>query len=246
MIPIKTAQEISTMREGGKILAEIMEKIKKQVVPGKETQELDRLAESLLFKYGQPSFKNHQGFPNSLCVSLNEEVVHGVPSSRKIKESDLVSLDIGLFYQGFHLDMARTMIVGQADPVIQEMVETAEQAFWEALKWVKVNYTFGDLGWLISDYVEKKGFTVIRNLCGHGIGRELHEEPQIPNFGERNSGLKIEQGMVFCLEPIIGAGGWEIEEKDYSYVTKDRSLSAHYENTVALTSNGPQVLTGIE
>jgi len=241
MIPIKTEQEIEKMRQGGKILAGIMEQLKKEVKPGKDVREIDKLAESLFFKYGRPSFKGYNDFPASICVSLNQEVVHAVPSKRIIKSGDLVSLDAGLFYQGFHTDMAVTLTAGLNEK-FSDLIDTAEQAFWKAFKEIKEGMFFGDLSSIIEEYVEQRGFTVLRNLCGHGIGRELHEEPRIANFKEEGT-MQIKKGMVFCLEPIIGDGEWEIEKKDFAYVTKDNSFSTHYEHTVALTSKGPEVLT---
>ncbi len=245
MIPIKTTKEIETMKEGGKILADIMEKIKKEIVPGKKTIELNRLSESLLFKYGKPSFKNYRGFPFSLCTSINQEIVHGLPSDRKLKEGDIISLDLGLFYKSFHLDMATTVPVGNINPEILRLITVTKKAFKRGIKKVREGNTFGDVGNTIQRYVESQKLKVVKNLCGHGIGRELHEEPDVLNYGQRKKGPEIKKGMVFCIEPIVSMGSPEIElsQNKYTYKTRDDSLVAHYEHTVAVTNSGTEILT---
>jgi methionyl aminopeptidase len=219
-----------------------MEKVKREVVPGKETQELDRLAEGLLFKYGQPSFKNHDGFPASICTSINQEIVHGLPSTRVLKQGDILSLDVGLFHKGFHTDMAVTLTVGQVSSDAKKLIAVVEESFRKAFFEIKENVSFSVIGQAVEKYVESQGFVVINNFCGHGIGRKLHEEPLIYNFSNDEQ-IKIKKGMVFCVEPIIGSGSSQSVKDGFGYSTNDGSLSAHFEHTIALTSNGPEILT---
>jgi len=236
------------MKEGGKLLAEIMEQLKEKVHPGIKTFELDRLAESLILKYGQCSFKGYNNFPACLCTSLNEEIVHSTPSNRKLKKGDIISLDLGLFYKDFHSDMAVTLPVGKVDPEVSRLIRVTKKALKRALRKVRPGNTFGDIGNSIQRYVEGQGFSVIRELCGHGIGRELHEDPQILNYGKRRTGPKIKEGMTFCIEPMVARGDWKIKKtKDgIGYKTTDSSLSAHFEHTILVIKNGYQVLTSID
>ena len=246
MITIKTAEEIRIMAEGGRILAKIMKELEKRVKPGVETQELDRLTESLIFKSGgECSFKNYQGFPACLCTSINEEIVHAVPSARRLKEGDILSLDLGIFYKGFHADMAVTLPVGKISPEVQRLIRVTKKALKRGINKVKPGNTFGDIGNTIQRYVESQGFKVVRELCGHGIGRELHQEPQILNYGKRRTGPKIKEGMVFCLEPMVTVGDWRVKKgKDGQvFETADGSLSAHFEHMMAVTKDGVKVLT---
>jgi len=236
------------MTAGGKILAGIMQELEKRVRPGVTTQELDRLAESLIFKSGgECSFKGHEGFPNCLCASVNNVVVHGVPSDRVLKEGDVVSLDIGLFYQGFHHDMARTFAVGKISPEAQRLLAVTKEALAAALREVKPGNHFGDIEATTQSFVESRGFSVVRQLCGHGIGHELHEEPQIMNFGQKGTGETIKEGMVFCIEPMVTAGNWKLKlsTDGFGYGTVDGSLTCHFEDTIAVTPKGYLVLTKI-
>ena len=249
MIKIKSPEEIKIMAEGGKILASIMKELEKKVRPGITTKELDRFAESLILKSGgKCSFKGYQDFPACLCTSINEEIVHAVPSNRVLKEGDIISLDLGILYKGFHTDMAITIPVGKIDPEVQRLMRVTKKALKRGIKKVRPGNTFGDIGNTIQRYVESQGFNVVRDLCGHGIGRELHEEPQVLNYGKRRSGPEIKEGMVFCLEPMVTAGDWKIKKtKDgRGYETEDGSLSAHFEHTVAVTKKGPKILTQTE
>ncbi|MDP2664003.1 MAG: type I methionyl aminopeptidase [bacterium] len=246
MIPIKTPEEIKIMAEGGRILAQIMAELEKRVEPGATTRELDRVAETLILKSGaKPSFKGHQGYPAALCVSVNEEIVHALPSQRKLKEGDIVSLDLGLFYKGFHSDMALTLPVGKVSPETQRLIRATKKALKRGIKKSRLGNTFGDIGNTIQRHVESQGFNVVRDLCGHGIGRELHEDPQIMNYGKRKTGEKIKEGMVFCLEPMVTVGDWQIKKsKDgHGFETADGSLSCHFEHTIAVTGNGTKILT---
>lgn len=249
MIGIKTKEEITIMAEGCKILAKIIKELEKKVRPGITTKELDRVAETLIFKSGgTPSFKGHEGFPATLCASINEELVHAVPSQRKLKEGDILSLDLGMKYQGYHSDMAITLPVGKIFPEAQRLIRITKKALKRGIKKARPGNTFGDIGNTIQRYVESQGFNVVRDLCGHGIGRELHEEPKILNYGKRHSGPEIKEGMVFCLEPMVTVGDWKLKKsKDgYSYETADSSLCAHFEHTIAATKDGCKILTEIK
>ena len=249
MVPIKSDKEIQIMAENGKILASIMEELKKRVEPGISTQELNRVAETLILNSGgKPSFKGYEDFPATLCTSINEEIVHGTPSERKLKQGDILSLDIGIKLNGFHADMAITLPVGEIDPETRRLVRITKKVLKIGIKKAKIGNTINDIGNTIQRYVESQGFNVVRDLCGHGIGKELHEEPKILNYGKRHTGLKIKQGMVFCLEPMITMGDWKIKKtKDgFGYQTVDGSLSAHFEHTIAITKNGCQILTKIK
>jgi len=248
MITIKSEKEIQIMAENCKILASIMKELKKRVEPGISTQELNRVAETLILDSGgKPSFKGYDGFPATLCTSINEEIVHGVPSKRKLKNGDILSLDIGMKLNGFHSDMAITLPVGEVDPETKRLVRITKKVLKIGIKKVKIGNTINDIGNTIQRYVESQGFNVVRDLCGHGIGKELHEDPKILNYGKRHTGLKIKQGMVFCLEPMVTVGSWRIKKtKDgFGYQTIDGSLSAHFEHTIAVTKYGPNVLTSL-
>ena len=248
MIPIKTVKEIEIMAEGGKILAKIMEEISKKVRPGITTKELDELFEKLVLKFkAKPSFKGEEGFPASLCTCINEEIVHCLPSNRVLKEGDIISLDGGILWKGFHTDMAITLPVGKISFETKRLIRVTKKALKLAIKKVKPGKRFGDISNTIQRYVEYQGFSVIRDLCGHGIGKKLHEEPEILNYGKRNTGPEIKEGMVFCLEPMVSMGDFKIKKsKDgFGYQTKDGSISAHFEHTVAATKNGCQILTSL-
>lgn len=246
MIIVKSKEEIKTMREGGKILAEIIVKLEKMVRPGITTQELNRAAEALVLKSGgRCSFLGYQGYSACLCTSVNEEIVHALPSARILKEGDIVSLDLGIFYQGYHTDMAVTVPVGKVSLEITRLIRVTKKALKRGLKKARPGNTFGDISNAIQRYVEDQGFSVVKDLCGHGIGKDLHEDPEILNYGTRHSGPEIEAGMVFCLEPMVAVGSGEIKKsKDGSgYETRDGSLSCHFEHTMVATKNGCKILT---
>jgi methionyl aminopeptidase len=257
MITIKSKKEIKIMKEGGAILANVMRQLQERVKPGVTTLELDRAAEALILNSGaECSFKGYKGdsggsgqpFPACLCASLNEEIVHGLPSKRVLKEGEILSLDLGVFYKGFHVDMAVTVPVGQVNPETQRLIRTAKKALKRGIKKSKIGNTFGDISNTIQRYIEDQGFSVVRELCGHGIGRELHEDPQILNYGKRHSGDKVLEGMVFCLEPMVSVGDWKIKKSEdgYGYKTGDDSLASHFEHTIAVTQEGPLVLTELK
>jgi methionyl aminopeptidase len=245
-IKIKTEEEIGIMAESGRILAGIMQELEKRVEPGISTRELDRVAETLILKSGgRPSFKGYQDFPSTLCVSINEEIVHGLPSKRQLQEGDIVSLDLGIKYKGFHADMAVTLPVGIISPEAKRLIWVTKKALKRGIKKVRPGNTFGDIGNTIQRYVESQGLNIVRDLCGHGIGKEIHEEPQIFNYGKRRTGEEIKEGMVFCLEPMVTAGSWKVKLADdgFSFKTTDDSLSAHFEHTIAVTKDGVKILT---
>lgn len=241
------------MAEGGRILAEIIGKLNKEVRPGIATKDLDRAVEALIFKYGaKPSFKGYQGFPAALCVSVNDELVHIIPSERVLEAGDMVSLDLGIFYKGFHADMAITILASDASSSSDDrhlealrLIRVTKKALKRGIKKARAGNTFGDIGNTIQRYVEGQGFNVVRDLCGHGIGKKLHEDPKIPNYGKRHKGEKIREGMVFCIEPMVTVGDWRLKkaEDGFGYKTKDGSLSSHFEHTVAVLKNGPKILT---
>ncbi len=246
MIKIKTKKEIEIMREGGRILARVMDELKRKVEPGVNTEELDRVAEALIFKFGAiPAFKGYDNFPATLCTSVNQVIVHGVPSDYKLKNGDILSLDLGLVWKGFFSDMAVTVPVGKVDFEILRLIKVTKKSLKLAIKKARVGNTFGDIGNTIQRYVESQGFNVVRELCGHGIGKDLHEEPQVLNYGKRHEGEEIKEGMVFCIEPMVTMGDWHIKKSPdgFGWETKDNSLSAHFEHTVAITKTGCQILT---
>jgi len=254
MITLKTEEEIRVMREGGKILAEILRQLTAAIKPDISTFDLEELARKLISFYKvKPSFLNYQGFPAVLCVSVNDEVVHGVPSRTKIlKESDVVSLDMGIFYGGFHVDSALTVPVlgkltydqwAKAYPKLAKLIETAKEALRAGIKEAKVGNYLGKISNTIQKIVEKNGFSVIRELVGHGVGRQLHEEPQIPNYGSPDEGPILEEGMVLAIEPMVSMGDWRLKREGMVYKTKDGSWAAHFEHTVAVTKKGPLILT---
>ncbi len=246
MIKIKTKEEIEIMAEAGKILAKIVKELTAKVKPGVSTKDLDKTAESLVLRYGvKPSFKNYNNFPAVLCTCINEELVHCIPSSRKLKEGDIISLDMGIIYKGYHSDMAVTLAVGEVSDEAQRLIKATKKALKRGIKKVRPGITFGDIGNTIQRHAEGQGYGVIRDLCGHGIGKDLHEEPEIPNYGKRKTGPIVKEGMVFCIEPMIAIGDWHIKKAQdgYGFQTKDNSLSAHFEHTMAVTSKGVRILT---
>jgi len=239
------------MAKGGELLALVMVRLKEKTVVGVTTGEIDDFAERLIVESGgKPSFKlpvaeGGGGFPATTCVSINDEVVHGVPSNRAIKDGDLVSLDIGMVYEGFHADMAVTVAVGEVAPEMRRMVRVAKKTLKYAVKKARPGNTIGDVGNTIERYVESQGFHVVRDLCGHGIGRTLHEDPQILNYGKRHKGPVIKEGMTFCIEPMITNGNPDLvlDKNKLTYKIKDGSWAAHFEHTLAVFPDGCHILT---
>jgi len=246
MIPIKSESELALMRRAGEILAQVMRKVQQAVRPGITTGELDRLAEDLIIENKTiPAFKGYNGYPAALCVSINEQVVHGIPGERRLEDGDIVSLDLGLNYQGYFSDLAVTVAAGKIDAKARKLIDTTRQALNEGIKKAVCGNHLSDVSWAIQRYAEKNGFSVVRQFVGHGIGRRLHEEPEVANFGQAHRGPVLRQGMVLAIEPMINSGTWECEVlgDEWTAVTKDGALSAHFEHTVAVTEAGPQILT---
>ena len=235
------------MRQGGKILAKILKKLVKAVKPGVSTLDLNKMAEQEIKRYkAKPAFKGYRGYPFALCASVNNEVVHSFPSAEKIlKPGDIIGLDLGLEYKGYFTDMAATIGVGKINVQAQKLIKIAKQALCKGLKQIKPGNCLGDISSAIQQYTEKNGFSVVRNLSGHGIGRELHEEPMIPNFGDPKTGIKIKEGMAFAIEPMINQGDYKVKTlgDKWTVITADGSLSAHFEHTVAVTKRGCEILT---
>ena len=246
-VTIKSAREIELMRASGKILAKVHEYLGKELKPGMSTWEIDRLGEEIIRSYGcVPSFKNYNGYPASICVSVNDEVVHGIPSRKRILHpGDIVSLDIGVIYKGYHSDAARTHGIGEISKEAALLIERTRQSFFEGIKYAKEGNHLHDISNAIGTYAESFGYGVVRDLVGHGIGTNLHEDPQIPNYVVRSRGPKLRAGMTLAVEPMINQGRLDVEWLDDSWtvVTEDGSLSAHYENTILITSGEPEILT---
>jgi methionyl aminopeptidase len=234
------------MREAGKRLASVMNQVKAEAKTGVTTGELNDYAEELIAKKdSKPAFKNYKGFPAALCTSINQEIVHGVPSSRKIKDGDILSLDLGLVYNGFFSDMARTVAIGSASPEARRMIQTTKKSLKRAIGRTKPGKHLGDISHAVQNYIEDQGFYVVRQLCGHGIGKKLHEDPDIMNVGQRHKGPELKAGMVFAIEPMaaMGSAGIKRAKNGLCFETADGSLSAHFEDTVAITESGPIILT---
>lgn len=246
-ISIKSGREIELMKEAGRILAITHEELGKALHPGMTTYEIDKLGEEIIRSYGCiPSFLNYQGYPASICVSVNDEVVHGIPSKKRIiREGDIVSLDAGVIYKGYHSDAARTYGIGQISEEAEKLIRVTRESFYEGIKVVKEGAHIADISRAIQNYAESHGFSVVRDLVGHGVGANLHEDPQIPNFVGRKRGAKLSSGMTLAIEPMINAGAYSVEwlEDDWTVVTEDGSLSAHYENTVLVTKDGCELLS---
>ena len=246
MIILKSPQEIAIMREGNRILARLFEHLAPLIQPGITTAELDKEAELFIRSHNAaPAFKGYRGYPATLCTSVNEEVIHGIPSGRILQEGDIVSLDFGVLFEGFYSDSALTAPVGRAGAEALRLIAAAERSFVRGLEQMKEGNRLSDISAAIQESVESEGFSVVRQFVGHGIGRALHEEPPVPNFGAPGRGPKIKPGMTLAIEPMIAAGGAEVVilEDGWTAVTRDRSLAAHFEHTVAMTENGPEVLS---
>jgi methionyl aminopeptidase len=251
MIVLKSQAEIEIMRRANLIVAEVLRAVRSRVQPGVTTSELDRLAEELTREHGAvPAFKGYEVagrvFPRSICISINDEVVHGIPSdNRLLQEGDIVGLDFGVCYRGYFGDSAVTVPVGPVDAEARRLMAVAEAALWAGIEEARPGRRLGDLSAAIQERVEAAGFSVVRDFVGHGIGRRLHEEPQVPNFGQRDRGIRLREGMVFAIEPMVNAGGFEvrIKEDGWTAVTLDGRRSAHFEHSVAITGNGPYVLS---
>ncbi len=246
-VTIKSQKEIELMRESCRLLSIVHDELGKALKPGMSTYEIDKLGEDMIRSFGcVPNFKNYHGYPASICVSVNDEVVHGIPSKKRIlQEGDIVSLDAGLIYKGYHSDAARTHGVGTVSPEARQLMDVTKQCFFEGIKYARAGCHLHEISAAIGAYAESFGYGVVRDLVGHGIGTELHEAPQIPNFAQKKSGIKLQAGMTLAIEPMINAGTYEVVwlDDDWTVVTEDGSLSAHYENTVLITDGEPEILT---
>ena len=246
-IQVKNEYEIEVMRKANKIVAMTHQLLEKELKPGISTLSLDRIAEEFIRSNGAtPSFKGYNGFPASICVSINDEVVHGIPNDKRIiYESDLVSIDIGACYEGYHGDAARTHVMENASDEAKKLTEVTKQSFYEGIKKAKPGNHLHEISSAIQKYVESYGYSVVRDLVGHGIGKEMHEEPQIPNFKPVGRGPKLQKGMTLAIEPMVNAGKYEVRvlSDNWTVVTLDGTLSAHYENTVLITEDGYEILT---
>lgn len=241
--------EVASIKRSNQIVARILNELSKMIKPGLRTKELDEWAEARTKELGAvPAFKGYRGYPSSLCTSINEEIVHGIPSSRSLREGDIISLDFGVLFEGYYGDAAATFPVGEITPKAKKLIQAAENAFHKGFENIQAGKRISDISHAIQSYVESQGFSVIRAFVGHGIGLSLHEEPQIPNFGLPGRGPKIKPGMVFALEPMIAMGDWNVEilDDNWTAITKDRSLSAHYEHTIAVTEDGAEILSSLD
>jgi methionyl aminopeptidase len=246
MILLKSLQEIAKMEVANRIVAEVLAGIKEKIRPGIETRELDELAEELCRQHKvEPAFKGYRGYPRSICVSVNEEVVHGIPGPRRLEAGDLVSLDFGVKYDGYYGDAAITVTVGQVGSRVQDLMEATEKSLYAGIAQVKAGNHLSDISHAVQAVVEEAGFGVIREFVGHGIGRSLHEDPQIPNFGPPGRGPTLQVGMTLAIEPMTSMGSWQVRilQDGWTAVTQDGSYAAHFEHSVALTENGVLILS---
>jgi methionyl aminopeptidase len=250
VISLKSSREIEIMRRANVIVAEVLQELKRRVAPGMTTLELDAIAEEMTLKRNAvPAFKGYavagRVFPRCLCVSINEEIVHGIPSQRALCEGDIVGLDYGVIYDGFYGDSAITVGIGEVSEEAKRLMQVTETALYKGIEQLYEGRRLGDLGAAVQRTAESAGYSVVRAFVGHGIGKKLHEEPPVPNYGEPDRGLRLKEGMVLAIEPMVNAGGYEVEIKEdgWTAVTKDGSLAAHFEHSIAVTKNGPYILS---
>ncbi len=244
MIYVKNSEEIQRMRVACQITKDTLNLVEEKIRVGMTTKELDKIAYDYIIACGaEPGFLGLYGFPGTCCISINEEVVHGIPSSRVIQEGDIVSVDVGAFKNGFNGDAARTFCVGNVEPEKRRLVEVTKQSFFEGIKDICVGSAIGDIGYQVQTYAESNGFSVVRDMTGHGIGRKLHEDPEVRNYGKKGTGIRLREGMTLAVEPMINMGGYEVDINGWKCVTRDGKPSAHYENTIVITANGVEILT---
>lgn len=245
-IVIKNEEQIAKMRSSGKALAELMGILEKEIRPGITTLELDKIAEEFIKSKGaRGSFKGYGGFPATICASINEEVIHGIPSARKLVNGDIISIDLGVLIDGYHADAARTFPVGIITPEDERLIKVTRDCFYEGIKFAKAGNHLNEIGAAIQDCAEKNGFSVVREFVGHGIGRQLHEAPSVANYRQPSRGVKLQKGMTLAVEPMVNSGTWKVEvlEDGWTTVTKDGKRSAHYENTLLITDGEPELFT---
>ena len=247
MIVLKSSRELALMRRAGRIVAQVHERFREVVRPGITTADLEKVASRIIEQEGAiPSFKGYRGFPASICASINEEIVHGIPSpERVLEEGDIISLDVGAIYKGYHGDAAITLPVGEVDEEVRRLLQVTQGALKAGIAQSRAGKRLGDISAAIQRHAEVNGFNVVREYTGHGIGQEMHEDPQIPNFGRPNRGPRLRPGMTFALEPMVMAGDWQTRtlSDNWTVVTADGSLSAHFEHTIAVTNGEPEILT---
>lgn len=247
MIVLKTGRELNIMREACRISAGALQTAGKAVEPGVTTAEIDRLAEEYIRSQGgEPNFKNYEGYPATACISINNEVIHGIPSSkRKLRAGDIVSIDLGAKFDGYHGDNAATFACGDISPEAKRLMDATRESLYEGIKAARAGGRIGDIGHAVQAYVEARGYTVVRQFVGHGVGTHLHEAPEVPNFGTQGRGVRLIPGMTIAIEPMVNAGGAgvEVQPDGWTVLTKDGSLSAHFEHTVAITADGPKIMT---
>ena len=246
MIYVKSSAEIAKMKVSGKIVYDTLCEVEKHIQAGITTKELDRIARNYILSQGaKPSFLNYNGYPASICASINEVVIHGIPSSVKLKDGDIISIDVGAVKDGYHGDAARTFTVGNVDAEAKRLIDVTKQSFFEGLKYMRHGERLGTVQAAIQKCVESNGFGIVRNYCGHGIGKEMHESPEIPNYGTEGRGIRLVKGMTIAVEPMVTYGSYAttVLNDGWTVVTLDRSLSAHYENTVLITDGVPELLT---
>ena len=245
-VHIKTREQIEKMRIAGEILAKLDEVLRKEIKPDVTTKQLDSIAEEFIRSQGAvPSFKGYGGFPGSICTSVNDEIVHGIPSERKLKQGDIISIDMGSYIGGYHADAARTYAVGEITPELQKLIDVTKQSFFEGIQYAKQGCHLNQIGIAIQKYVEQTGFSVVREYVGHGIGRKLHEDPSVANYREQRKGILLKRGMTLAIEPMVNMGSYQLKvlKDGWTAVTRDGLCAAHYENTVVITNGEPEILT---
>jgi len=248
MIILKSKEEIERIRESNRIVAEVLRKLEEIIAPGITTKDIDGLAEEMAKKYeARPAFKGYRGYPASVCTSLNSEVVHGIPSSRELQEGDIISLDFGIYFKGYYGDAAITVPVGDVPDRGKKLIRVTEESLYKGIDEARPGNRLGDISAAVQEHVEAAGFSVVRDFVGHGIGKGLHEDPQIPNYGTRGRGIVLREGMVFAIEPMVNEGTFDVAVTGdgWTVVTKDGKLSAHFEHTVAICDNGPEILSTV-
>lgn len=248
MVTIKSENEIMLMRHAGKILYETLEMLKEHTKNGVTTKQLDEIAYKYITKQkAKPSFLNYNGFPASICASVNNEIVHGIPGGRILEDGDIISIDVGVCYKGYHADAARTFAVGKVSKDAQRLIDVTKESFYKGIEFAKAGNRLGDIGHAIQAFVEENGYSVVRELIGHGVGANLHEDPDVPNYGQAGKGMRLVKGMTIAIEPMVNAGGYEVRrlKNGWTYVTRDNTLSAHYENTVLITDGECEIITKI-
>ena len=244
MIRIKTDEEVELIRKSCRITADVLKLLEDKLKVGMTTKELDKIAYDYITSCGaKPSFLGLYGFPASTCISIDEQVVHGIPSDRRIEENTIVSVDVGAYLNGFHSDAARSFYVGQISPEKKRLIEVTKECFFEGIKGICVGSALGDIGAQIQAHAEKNGYSVVREMVGHGIGRDMHEDPNVPNYGRKGTGIRLKRNTTLAVEPMINMGGYEIDLNGWDCVTRDGKPSAHYENTILIGDNGVEILT---